>query len=276
MKVGIVGNGFVGNALYENFKDVYETLVYDKDEKRRKNSLEEVYRCEVIFICLPTPMIDADGGECNLSIIENFFEQIPRGIDSIFVIKSTVPVGTTKNLSKLRKDLKIIHNPEFLTAANAKEDFKRSERNIFGGHREHCEKVSEVLKRILPGVQSFIVSSEESETIKYVANIFLTLKISYFNLIFDFCESREIDYDNVVLGVTSDSRIGKSHTQVPGPDGQRGFGGTCFPKDLNSFIDLFEKENIDNAILRQVWDYNKKIRKEWDWKQSSSAVMKKD
>lgn len=274
MKIGIIGNGFVGNALYENFKEHYECLVNDKEKEKCLNTLEEIYSCELIFVCLPTPMIDEAGGKCNTSIIDSFFKNIPAGINSVFAIKSTVPIGTTERLSLERKDLRIIHNPEFLTASNAKEDFKNSERNIFGGERQDCEVAQRVTQKVLPKARSFIMSSRESESVKYFANVFLTLKISYFNILYDFCEKEKINYKNIVDGVTSDSRIGRSHTNVPGPDGQRGFGGTCFPKDLNSLIDTFDKSGINNDMLKVMWEYNKEIRQFWDWAENKSAVLK--
>ena len=92
--IGIVGNGFVGNAVYQNFRDKTQCKVYDVDKNRSLNSLGEVINQEFIFVCLPTPM--RYGGECDLSILDNFFEGLPDHITGTFVIKSTVPVGTTK------------------------------------------------------------------------------------------------------------------------------------------------------------------------------------
>ena len=102
--------------------------------------------------------------------------------------------------------------------------------------------------------------SDESEAIKYFSNVFLAYKVAYFNKIYDFCQAAGIDYSNVREGVTADSRIGKSHTQVPGIDNDRGFGGTCFPKDLNSLITQFEQRGLDCDMLKKVWLYNQNIR----------------
>lgn len=275
--IGIIGNGFVGNAVYQNVKDKFLTYVYDKDISKSPHSYEEVLTCEFIFICLPTPMIDHKGGPCNLSIVENFFKSLPQNLDNIFILKSTVPIGTTSKIQNLRKDLKIIHNPEFLTANNAANDFKNSERNVIGGKDlEVCNKVNELYKTILPGVLTYIVKSEESEAIKYFSNIFLATKVTYFNLVNDLCNKFNLNYESVISGVTSDSRIGTSHTKVPGPDGDRGFGGTCFPKDINALIQTFEENNLNSKIFKQIWKYNKKVRKNWDWKHSKSAVLKEN
>jgi UDPglucose 6-dehydrogenase len=218
-------------------------------------------------------MINAEGGKCNLSIINNFFANIPQNCSAIFAIKSTVPVGTTSKLRNSRKDLKIIHNPEFLTAMNSVSDFKNSERNIFGGDVQNCLLVQEALKIVTPKAVNIIVSSEESESIKYFSNTFLATKVAYFNLVYDLCLKFGINYDNVAYGICSDSRIGFSHSRVPGPDLDRGFGGSCFPKDINSLIDIFKENELDSTILEQIWTYNKKIRNNWDWKKNKSAVL---
>jgi UDPglucose 6-dehydrogenase len=271
-KIGIVGNGFVGNAVYQNIKGFYRTFVYDKDETKTINTLEEVLECQVIFVCLPTPMTSADGGSCNLNIINDFFSSLPK-TNSIFVIKSTVPIGTTAKLRAFRQDLKIVHNPEFLTAANAVEDFRRAERNVIGGSPEDCITVASVLKTVLPKTINIIMSSDESEAVKYFANSFLAVKVAYFNTLYDLCEKTGMDYQNIVHGIATDSRIGSSHTKTPGPDGDRGFGGTCFPKDINALIQTLKENEINANILKEVWEYNKTIRNNWDWAANKSAVL---
>ena len=258
--IGIVGNGFVGNAVYQNLKDKVECKVFDVDQNRSPNTLEEVLDSEFIFVCLPTPM--SKSGKCNLSIIENFFSNLPEQIDGIFVIKSTVPVGTT---AKLAHNYKVIHNPEFLTAKNSVEDFKNSERNIIGGEGEYCEKFAQFFSEMFPHIPNQIVTSSESETIKYFSNTFLAIKVAYFNKVYDFCKELGIDYDRVKNGVVADSRIGKSHTDVPGFDGDRGFGGTCFPKDINSLIYQMDDIGIDSSFLYEAWKYNQSIRSNINW-----------
>jgi UDPglucose 6-dehydrogenase len=271
-KVSIIGNGFVGNALYQNFKNNITTYVYDISPERCLNTLDECFKTDLIFVCLPTPMKSVEGGDCNLNILNKFFADIPLNTEGIFVIKSTVPIGTTRSLQEFRKDLKILHNPEFLTAANAIEDFKNSERNIIGGNLVWTKTVEEFFKQILPNTPNILVSSDESETIKYFSNTFLALKVAYFNQVFDLTQTLGLDYNSIVAGITSDSRIGRSHTKTPGPDGDRGFGGTCFPKDINALIHTLKKLNLDVKLLESVWEYNKSIRTNWDWADSKSAV----
>ena len=258
--IGIVGNGFVGNAVYQNFRDKTPCKVYDTDKNRSLNTLSEVIEQDFIYVCLPTPM--RSSGECDLSILDNFFEQLPDNITGTFVIKSTVPVGTTK---KYYERHNVIHNPEFLTARNATQDFANSDRNVVGGDHELCSDFVNFYSKHFPNTPSIITTSDESETIKYFSNTFLAYKVAYFNKIYDMCEALGMDYDAVREGIVADSRIGKSHTNVPGIDNDRGFGGTCFPKDINSLIKQMESHNIDAEMLKKVWEYNQSIRSVVDW-----------
>ena len=277
INIGIVGNGFVGNAIYENLKDKFNVAVFDVVKEKCLNTFSDTINRDLVFVCLPTPMRSAEGAECNLSIINDFFHRVDKEIknrNSIFVIKSTVPVGTTKNLNENYKNLKIIHNPEFLTANNAANDFKNSDRNIVGANNESDGALLlHLFNNLFPNAKNMIVSSNESEMIKYFANTFLAMKVSYFNLIFDTCEKFETSFSNVINGVCSDKRIGYSHSLVPGPDGDRGFGGTCFPKDINALIDTLNKNDLNSNILKEVWEYNKSIRKNWDWATNKSATL---
>ena len=116
------------------------------------------------------------------------------------------------------------------------------------------------------------MTSQESETVKYAANCFLATKVMFFNEIKLLVEKKEMDWDKIIDGVMTDGRIGTSHYQVPGPDGQKGFGGICFSKDINALIYTMKENNIDPLVLDAVWEQNKKIREYWDWQDNSSAV----
>ena len=258
--IGIVGNGFVGNAVYQNLRDKVECKVYDVDKNRSLNTLEEVIQQDFIFVCLPTPM--RMDGSCDLSILDKFFEDLPDHLTGTFVIKSTVPIGTTKKYTERHN---VIHNPEFLTARNAVNDYANAERNIVGGDSYLCGEFVEFFAKHFPNIPSIIVESNESEAIKYFSNTFLAYKVAYFNKVYDVCEKLGMDYKNVRQGITMDRRIGISHTMVPGIDRDRGFGGTCFPKDLRSLILQLEEHKVNADLLREVWKYNQDIRTIIDW-----------
>jgi len=270
--VGIIGNGFVGNAVYQNVRDKVETKIYDVDKNRSLNTFEEVLQQEFIFVCVPTPMkVD---GSCDLSILEKLFEDISKKEsddmfeERTFIIKSTVPIGTTNRLVEKYPLLWIVHNPEFLTARNAVSDLAEADRTVIGGDSLLTSRVAKLYwGYVYFGQEPNIIqtTSDESEAIKYFSNTFLAYKVAYFNKVYDVCEKLGMDYNNLRKGITTDPRIGKSHTQVPGIDNDRGFGGTCFPKDLNSLIHQMESHDINADMLTEVWKYNESIRKVIDW-----------
>ena len=271
MNVGIIGNGFVGNAVYQNVRDKVETKIYDVDKNRSLNTFDEVLQQELIFVCVPTPMkVD---GSCDLSILEKLFEDISnKNLEILeertFVIKSTIPIGTTKKLAEKYPLLWIVHNPEFLTARNAVNDLAKADRTVIGGDSTLTSRVAKLYwGYVYYGEDHNIIqcSSDESEAIKYFSNTFLAYKVAYFNKVYDVCEKLGMDYKNLRKGITTDPRIGESHTQVPGIDKDRGFGGTCFPKDLNSLIHQMESHDINADMLTEVWLYNESIRKVIDW-----------
>lgn len=274
-KIGIVGNGFVGGAICRGLNHYHDIKIYDISESKRTHDLLETIQQEIVFVCLPTPMFK-DTFECDTSYIINFFNTVITNSynpNTIFVIKSTVPIGTTELLCKKFNPLKIVHSPEFLTARTATIDFITPSRNVIGGKIENgIEIIKKLYKDRFPGVQCLTMSSDESEFIKYFVNSFFATKVSFFNEIYLLCSKMNLNWDNILNGVMSDGRIGISHYQVPGHDGDFGFGGTCFPKDINAFIKTFEKHNINPLVLKSAWERNLSVRKNKDWEKSKSAV----
>jgi UDPglucose 6-dehydrogenase len=274
-KIGVIGNGFVGNAIIKGFLQYADVKVFDKNELKSNDSFIDTINQDIVFICLPTPM-DKNTHQCDLSYINQFFDEVMTksyNENTTFVIKSTVPIGTTENLCKRYNKLKIVHSPEFLTARTALIDFITPSRNIVGGKIENgTDKIKELYEFRFPGVKCFTMSSNESEFVKYFANSFFANKVSFFNEMYLLCSKMDLDWNNIVGGVMSDGRIGISHYQVPGHDGDFGFGGTCFPKDINAFIKTFEENNIDPLMLRSAWERNLSVRKNKDWEKSKSTV----
>lgn len=274
IKIGVVGCGFVGNAISEGFKNIADIYKYDIDPQKKTHEINEILDvCDYIFICLPTPMVCAEGGDADLSIIFDFFAGIKKiKEDCVFVIKSTVPIGTTKLISEKYNIKNIVHNPEFLTAKNALYDFMHPDRIVIGGQNNFAiEKVVELYHKLFAELISFNVipiftmSSDESEMVKYVANAFLATKVSFFNEMRLLSDKKQMNWNRVVDGVTSDKRIGKSHSIVSSIPEEKGFSGNCFCKDINALIKSFEKEGIDPILIKSSWELNKRVRKNWDW-----------
>lgn len=280
-KIGVIGNGFVGSAVAEGFKHYCDLKIYDSNPAKSPHTLDECLNQDFIFICVPTPM-DIKDGKCDLNYIENTFDSVKNIKNNpIFIIKSTVPVGTTSYLKSKFPNLNIIHSPEFLTARTAKIDFITPSRVIVGYPKEFYSKIHKVPNQVLnlfkerfPGLNYMIMNSEESELVKYTANCFFATKVSFFNEIKLLSDKLGCNFDSLMEGVLSDGRIGISHYQVPGHDGKPGFGGTCFPKDINSLIHTMKDNNIKPNVLEGSWKTNIEVRPEKDWENFKSAVSK--
>jgi nucleotide sugar dehydrogenase len=277
MKIGIIGNGYVGKAIYHGFKGNNQVATYDKYQDSTYESAEELCNfAKIVFVCVPTPM-DPDGS-CNISIVESVISEINEADNgNIAVIKSTVPPGTTNYLNKKYTNIEVVFSPEFLTEANYLDDFHNVDRIILGGSPEATREVKRVFKETYPDKRYIQTDSKTAEMIKYVANTFMATKVSYANEIYDICRASGVEYNEVIRYVTLDHRFGKSHWRVPGPDGKRGFGGSCFPKDISAFSRFIKDAGVNSTVLDAVWEKNLQVRPERDWEQLvGRAISKKE
>jgi UDPglucose 6-dehydrogenase len=263
--IGIVGQGFVGEALKEGFKKTFKVETYDKYKLSSCDSIESLCdKAKVIFVCVPTPM-NRDGS-CNVNVVDSVVKEIDSFSDGhVSVIKSTVPPGTTERLNTECRNSQIIFNPEFLTEANFINDFKNQTRIIIGGPRPASSKVKNLYRKAFPETPLVKTGSSTAEMVKYFTNCFLATKVSFSNEIKQICDKIDVDYDKVVEYALYDQRLGKSHFSVPGPDGKFGFGGSCFPKDLNALISTAADLRVMPAVLTAVWIKNLQVRPEKDW-----------
>ena len=271
MNIGIVGYGFVGESQAFAFAPVCNVKIFDIDKTKATHSLEEVLQQDFIFVCLPTPMLE--NGEQDLSYIENFFGSISLdNKDTIFILKSTILPKTTKYLIEKYK-FNIVFSPEFLTEKNAKLDMLTQSRIIIGGETKHSEKVLELFKLRFGNRHYILTDSTSAEIIKYMSNNFLTVKVSFVNEYYDLANEMGGNWNDIIEGFVSDPRIGNSHTKTPGPDGKRGFGGTCFPKDINAMIEYSKTNNVEMNTLEAAWKTNLRIRPEQDWKELKGRAV---
>ena len=273
--IGIIGQGFVGNAIYQKFKDYFVVSTFDLDpQKRNTDSLEKVVeKSDFIFVCLPTPMKLSDGS-CDVSIVEKVLSDINRiGKKIIVVIKSTITPGTTENFNKSFKNIDIVFNPEFLTEANAVQDFNDQKRIVLGGPRPSTTKLRRIYTKVFPKAHIIKTDSTHAEMVKYLTNSFLATKVSFANEIYQICNELDLDYDKVVEYSTLDERLGKSHWSVPGPDGDFGYGGHCFPKDVKALIHLSEKIGLDPSMLRSTDEKNDQVRTDRDWENMKGRAI---
>jgi UDPglucose 6-dehydrogenase len=276
LSIGIVGLGYVGSACSEVFSQFFNVNTFDIQKKSTENSLSDlVLNSEIIFLCLPTPM-NTDGS-CNFDIIDQTLNEINQISNVSCVIKSTIPPGTTSYFQNKFKNLKFFFNPEFLTEANFVNDFKNQDKIIIGSGDTNFSIIDEVYKESFPNTSIIHCPFEEAELVKYVINTFLAVKVSFANEIYSLCENLDIDYSTIKEIVAKDKRIGSSHLSVPGPDGKFGFGGSCFPKDINSLLDIFKKNQLKSYVINSAWSRNIKIdRTEKDWEQLKGRAIVSD
>tara|TARA_A100000164_G_scaffold114141_1_gene100470 strand:- start:605 stop:1432 length:828 start_codon:yes stop_codon:yes gene_type:complete len=260
-RLGVIGHGYVGESQSFAFSPSFDVRVYDKDSLKLTHSLNEVLDSDFIFVCVPTPM-KKDGSQ-DLSFIESFFKTAKDG--PIYIIKSTIIPGTTNLLNEKFKNLKIIFSPEFLTERTAKLDILTQTRIILGGDINLTSKVRKIYDIRFKNKTIIETDSLTAEYIKYMNNTFFASKVSIMNEFYRLANHLGVDWEIALYGFVSDQRIGDSHLNVPGPDGKLGFGGTCFPKDINAFISFAKKNNINMNVLEGAWKTNLEVRPERDW-----------
>lgn len=279
MKIGIIGQGFVGSAIRNGLESFYECHAYDKNPERSRSSFEDVVKnASIIFVCVPTPM--RKSGECDTRILEEAIRSLDQESNRqnkkpVLVIKSTIPPGTTEKIGS-KTSLDVCFSPEFLTEANSYEDFKNQSRIIIGGPRPATGIVKSMFRKPFPEIPIIKTGSKTAEMVKYFTNCFLATKVTFANQMYEICESMGIDYDKVCEYSLHDSRIGKTHLAVPGPDGDRGFGGHCFPKDLAAAIFFGRENNVGTSFLREVESSNEKYRANKDWLEMKGRAVSKD
>jgi len=276
--IGIIGQGFVGTAIREGMKNHFKIETYDKfkADVSTCSSLKEVCeKANIVFTCLPTPMRRT--GECDLSIIEGTVREInDLDLGNIVVVKSTVIPGTTERLNKECSNIQIVFNPEFLTEANYIDDFKNQNRIIIGGPRPATTHVKNMFRKVFQKTPIVKTGSKTAESVKYFINCFLATKVSFANEFKQICEITGVDYDKVVEYSLYDNRIGQTHLSTPGPDGRRGFGGSCFPKDLNALMYFAKMNGLEPSVLGGVWEKNLEVRPERDWENLKGRAVSEE
>ena len=271
-KIGIIGRGFVGSAVEFGFSAQTgcdaQIKVYDKDPAKSIHTLEDtVNESDFIFLSVPTP--SNEDGSMHLGILESVLQDIQvvnKRKDNIILIRSTIIPGTTTKLCKKYKKLNIVFNPEFLTERSAKFDFINQSRFILGGRKRNTARVADLYRwRFGDSVPCIETNFETAEMIKYMNNCFFATKVSFMNEMKLIADKSNVDWDLAVDGFVRDGRIGHSHLAVPGPDGKRGFGGSCFPKDIQAMINFGKNLDVDMNTLLGAWATNLQVRPEKDW-----------
>lgn len=251
--IGVIGAGFVGSAVINAFS---KCDVFVVDPKHNNNTIPQLLELgpEGIFVCVPTPSLE--DGSVNPAYVQEVLAQIPEG--TLTVLKSTI---TPDHLPLGKKGL--VYNPEFLTQRSANKDFLEPDSLIFGGSLVDCEKARLLYERysdVQPCPYVFC-DIPTACLVKYTLNCHFAAKVTFMNEIYRLLEKMQCSsWDDFARILGMDSRLGPTHLQVPGPDGEFGYGGACFPKDTKALLHYADSIGINLSVLRQAVEANKAIR----------------
>jgi len=264
MKLGIVGHGFVGTAVDHGFtRDVRKFIVDPKHNST--NTIEDLikFRPDAVFVCVPTPQLES--GECNTTILEDVMRQLNNSKGLLVIVKSTVPAYKLQNIKEQCVDLRIVYNPEFLTEKNYIEDFRNPAMHVFGGINADTDAVEKLYREHSACAECPVFKTDltTASMVKYCINSFLATKVTFMNEMYDVLKAaRGTDWNTFSKIIATDPRIGSTHLKVPGNDGQRGYAGSCFPKDTAALA-WFAREILNTPFtqLETSIEINDKLRK---------------
>ena len=259
-KVGIIGAGFVGSAIAEAMDRGFCGLTIVDPAKGYNNTYQDLMECDGVFVCVPSPQ--SNDGTCDTNILEDVLADLAKiNYQGVIISKCTAPPDVYEQLNDIYPNL--VHSPEFLTAANAKEDYINGKFAMIGGRVGIYQREAERLIRIgQQGLSDNVVHCTigEASLAKYVINCFMSTKVVFMNEMYQLAQAMNLNYDNVAAMVKMDRRIGNSHMQVPGPDGNFGFGGACFPKDTSAMLKFAEQYKTPLNVLDAAVKKNTLLR----------------
>lgn len=264
MRIGIIGFGYVGGAIAWAHRD--QDIIIRDPKLKASADLDKFVDCDAVFVCVPSPCVDPtlENGKCDTSILEQtlkklLFVLINKQIP--IICKTTAPPSVYARLQKEYPN--IVHCPEFLTAANNLTDYMNTEYFVLGGQYDWCVRAREVIHLGVSVTHDrFIITDIKTAALyKYMMNSYLATKVTFMNDFKLLADAEGIDWNDVKTLITYEDRIGKSHMDVPGPDGQFGWGGACFPKDIAAIIEESIELGLDFELMQRVESINKKHRK---------------
>tara|TARA_B100000989_G_scaffold31538_1_gene20127 strand:+ start:12109 stop:12972 length:864 start_codon:yes stop_codon:yes gene_type:complete len=264
VKIGIIGYGFVGKAVEFGFS---RNTVIKKIDPKLNTSIRDLesFKPEVCFLCLPTPM--SKSGQ-DSTIIESVVNEINKiKINSLMVLKSTILPSAIKKISNSSKN-PLVYNPEFLREKHYEYDFENPEMIILAGDNKSVKNIKELYSNhsICKSLNFVEMDISTASLAKYAINCFLASKVVFFNQLKEIFDHQNCSqsWKDFVNAIAIDSRIGKSHLDVPGHDGKKGFGGACFPKDTYALLQYAKELDLDFELLQSVIEINNNYRNDYD------------
>lgn len=257
--VGIIGLGFVGNAVASSYKSSFIYPIIIDPAKGHNNTYDDIKNCSAVFVCVPSPQ--GDDGSCDTSILESVLTQLKAiNYAGVIISKVTAPPQVYKRLQE--EHMNLVHVPEFLTAANAVEDYISGEMCFIGGQvkafQNEAERIICLGQKNLKNIVR--CSIQEASLIKYTLNCFLATKVIFMNEVAKLAEANDCNWITMQEMLEVDPRIGPTHLQVPGPDGKFGFGGMCFPKDTSAMLKFAELAGQQMNVLEAAVKKNTLLR----------------
>lgn len=261
-KIAIVGYGFVGKAVEFGFRNSSnDIMIVDPYKGYADIDDIESYAPDFTFVCVSTPM--GENGDIDHTNISAVVQKLSGMASGIVIIKSTVTPDVIDHLCRFKR---FVYNPEFLTERNSFDEFLNPKFHIIGGRPEFTNRVKNLYKfnsNCNPAPVYFMTAAEAS-LVKYGINSFLAAKVVWFNQWKDMTEKVGARYNVVATAIGNDERIGHSHTKVPGFDGKKGYGGSCFPKDTSAIYNYSVSNASPLSVLGQVIESNNEYRSEYD------------
>lgn len=274
-KIGFIGQGFIGRSYADDYEARgYEVIRYDRRQFPQNKDL--IATCDFVFIAVPTPTTPKGFDD---SVVQEVLKLV--GPKKIAIIKSTIKVGTCKNMKDLYPDIVIMHSPEFLTEKTALEDARHPDRNIVGitdiNNQDLKNKAKSVIDSLPKAPFELICSAEHAEMIKYANNCWFYFKVVFMNTLYDLEQKHGLNHEIIKEALAHDPRIGSTHldvvhsgrVDVVGQDG-RGAGGHCFIKDFETYISmlkeagLYDQQKACEAIRDINLQYLKNTNKDLD------------
>lgn len=245
-KIGIIGYGYVGEAIAQSIILPFQSVIIDPLKGYTATYQEIKKECPCVFICVPSPQ--GTDGRCDTSIVEDVFNNL-KGYRGVIISKVTAPPEFYESWSEQLPNL--VYVPEFLRAESHMTDFSRTEWIIVGGTVSAYQREAiRILKQLQPEIKHVeLCGIGEAAFVKYAVNTFLATKVVFMNELEQLAQTHNYDWKQLAYLIKMDRRIGDSHTQVPGPDGHYGFGGACFPKDTEALLKYAEDRGINLNTL---------------------------
>ncbi len=257
--IGIIGRGYVGGAVAASYENGFIKVISIDPDKGFNNSYDDLAECSGVFVCVPSPQ--GMDGSCDTSILESVLKKLKEvNYTGVIISKVTAPPSVYEQLQKEYTNL--VHAPEFLTAANAVDDYLGGRFSFIGGAVTAYKNEAERLIRLgQTGLKNVVhCSIQEASLVKYAMNCFLATKVIFMNELESVAKANNCNWNTMVHMLSADPRMGTTHFQVPGPDGSYGFGGMCFPKDTSAMLKFAENAGEQMNVLEAAVKKNTLLR----------------